>query len=156
VLVLSLVGGVRNVVTERTQAAVAARAIHAEGRPGDTVAYCPDQLGPAVDRLLGERFEQVTYPRFERPERVDWVDYADRLAAASPEAFADELSRRAGDGAVFVVWDTSYTTHEGTCEALVNQLFTTRPEGRQIVVSDGEQFFERESVYVFPAPAAGG
>ena len=30
--------------------------------PGDVVAYCPDQLGPAVSRELGDRFDEVAFP----------------------------------------------------------------------------------------------
>ena len=36
--------------TQRTQAGQVAAAINAEAKPGDIIAFCPDQLGPAVYR----------------------------------------------------------------------------------------------------------
>ena len=43
------------------------------------MAYCPDQLGPAVNRLLpAGRYLQTTFPRGTGPAFVNWVDYARR------------------------------------------------------------------------------
>ena len=44
-----LAGSITNVTTNRTQAGQVSRAIAHYGHPGDIVAYCPDQLGPAVE-----------------------------------------------------------------------------------------------------------
>ena len=66
----------------------------ATGRPGDVVAYCPDQLGPAVDRLLPSgRYQQTTFPRGTGPGFVNWVDYA----AAPTAGLAGRLRRAARD-----------------------------------------------------------
>ena len=60
----------------RTQAVQVAADLNAQAQPGDVVVYCPDQLGPAVDRLLTvPGVLQLTYPRMIGPARVDWVDY---------------------------------------------------------------------------------
>ena len=60
---VGLAGAVPNVTTNRSQAGEVARAIATYGHPGDIVAYCPDQLGPAVNRLLPTgRYVQTTFP----------------------------------------------------------------------------------------------
>ncbi len=98
----------------------------AGGAPGDLLAYCPDQLGPPVWRLLDRGVEQVVYPTFGDPRRVDWVDYAARQRAADPERFALELSRRAGDAPVFVLAATEYRTFTDQCERLLAGLSAER------------------------------
>jgi hypothetical protein len=150
---LSLAGGVRNVVYSRSQAEVSARAIAAAGRPGDWVVYCPDQLGPATSRVLRPGFRQVTYPAFGAPERVDWTDYTARLAAQTPDRFADELLRRSGNRAIYLVWSDTYTTHQQICPDLVNALLRRRP-GQALTQGKTAMFYEPASVYRFdPAPA---
>ena len=78
----------------------------------------------------------VTYPDLARPELVDWVDYEERLAEASPEEFAAEVLARAGDREVWLVWSGTYRTHEGTCEAVANELQRARPAGSPVVIAD--------------------
>jgi mannosyltransferase len=94
----------------------------AGGSAGDLLAYCPDQLGPPVWRLLDSGVEQVVYPTFGDPRRVDWVDYAERQAAADPVAFARRLSGAAGQGPVFVLAATEYRTFDDQCEQLLATL----------------------------------
>ena len=96
------------------------------GGPGDLLAYCPDQLGPPVWRLLDRDVEQVVYPSFGDPRRIDWVDYEERQEAADPEAFAAQLSARAGGRPLFVLAATEYRTFEGQCERLLRALRTER------------------------------
>src|SRR5690606_15499618 len=85
-LVFGAVGSGRNVVFERSGADRSAAAIEGAAQPGDWVVYCPDQLGPSTSRVLGDAgLEQVTYPTFGAPQRVDWVDYTEVLASTSPE-----------------------------------------------------------------------
>ena len=60
--------------------------------PGDVVAYCPDQLGPAVNRLLpAGRYQQTTFPRGTGPAFVNWVDYAAGRHGGPPVSFAEQL-----------------------------------------------------------------
>jgi hypothetical protein len=145
VLALLTIGAVWTAGDERTQARDIAEAISAEAQPGDLVIYCPDQLGPAGSRELGDEIDQVVYPTFGSPERVDWVDYAARNAAADPQAFADEALARAGDGAVFVVWNGSYKTFEDQCEALVDAIARARPTV-ELVPSGAGDYFEHATV----------
>jgi hypothetical protein len=105
VVALGLAGGVRAATTERTQAGQVADVIKAGAKPGDVVAYCPDQVGPAVSRLLQDTpgLVQMTFPDGARPERVNWTDYVDRINAADPSAFAARVERRAGSGTIWFV-----------------------------------------------------
>ena len=63
---LGLAASIPNAFLTRTQAAQVASAVLARADQGDVVAYCPDQLGPAVSRKLDDRFDEVAFPR-ERP-----------------------------------------------------------------------------------------
>jgi len=157
-LVLGAIGGVRNAATDRTEAKVAADAIRTGGRPGDLVITCPDQLGPSLSRVLPATFDTVTYPRFESPERVDWVDYEARLAEASPARFGQEALRRAGSRTIWLVWSGSYRTHEKSCGQLFSTLLGARPSATESVADEGDKFFEHEAVHRFRAnpPSSGG
>ena len=131
VVAVGLVAGVRAAGVPRSSAAgVVAAFDRAGGGPGDLLAYCPDQLGPPVWRLLDQRggpvVEQVVYPTFGDPRRVDWVDYADRQEAADPRGFARRLSDLAGSRTLFVLAATEYRTFEGQCEALLAELSSLR------------------------------
>jgi mannosyltransferase len=150
VVVLSLGGIVWMQYFQRTQSEQAANVIADYAQPGDVVVYCPDQLGPDYSRELGRNTDgltEVAYPALDSPARVDWVDYADRNAAADPTEVAVELRQRAGDNAIFVVWMSEYRTLEGHCEALVNSL----GRGDELLSSDGKKFYEPANVHWFPA-----
>lgn len=151
--------------TDRTQAGVIADAILA-GDPGGAavgerplVVYCPDQLGPAVDRLLPPgAFDQVIFPELdsvtvESPERIDWYDYVDRQESVPPGEVAEALLERAGDGnAIWVVYNPTYRTPGDRCLELVDALAATR-EGRAVVAADGSTFFEHASLNLYLPPA---
>jgi len=123
-VVLGIAASVPNVVTNRTQAGEVAAAITATAKPGDVVAYCPDQLGPAVARLLpADTYTQVTFPRGTGPEFVNWVDYAAAVRAASPLHFAQHLEDLAAAGhQIFLVWSPGYQAFGVRCEGIVQTL----------------------------------
>jgi mannosyltransferase len=146
VLAFSSIGAVRNVTTQRTEAGVVAKTIVREGAPGDVVAYCPDQLGPAVSRLVPSTFVQQTFPAKGDPHFVDWTDYAAKQAAGDPVAFAKELDQRAGAGSVWLVWSIGYRTLGTKCEQLANALGSLRP-GREVVASGSE--FEHAALHQY-------
>lgn len=155
VLLLGLVAGVRAAVSKpRTQARQVAEAIEGSergaGAEAALVLVCPDQLGPSLSRELPDDADIATYPAFARPELVDWVDYQDRLVAASPEAFAAEALERAGDREVWLVWSGTYTTHEGTCETVANELQRARPAGGPVVLADVSAY-EPANAFRYPA-----
>ena len=149
-LAMCVLGAYWNVTYQRSQGRMAAQAVNAAAEPGDVVAFCPDQLGPAFSRSMRTDLDRVVYPTMAAPDRVDWVDYGSRNAAANPQAFADELLARAGPHQIFLAWFPSYKTFEGQCEALVDALAVARPANTTLVVA-GQNYFEPGSVSVFKA-----
>jgi uncharacterized membrane protein len=153
---LGLVGGIHNVVTNRTQAGQIATAIKADLRPGDLVVMCPDQLGPSMHRLLPSSTAQVVYPTFGSPDRVDWRDYAARNAKADPSAFAAQVADKASSLSSHTVWlvaSGSYKTLEGQCEALTTDLGSRLGAGSPVVDEHGDAYFEHAALIRFPGPA---
>ncbi len=132
-----LVGGWQLARTERTQSGEIAGRIVALARPGDVVAYCPDQLGPAVHRALVRRgpltVREIVYADNSGPALVDWVDYADRMKRANGTTFAAEVNELAGpDHAVLLVRADGYRFLEGACAVLSDQLATLRDRTVQV------------------------
>ncbi len=160
VLAVAAVAGVAGAVPDvyfehKTQAAVVADALRAQALPGDVVVYCPDQLGPATSRLLPGSLRQEAYPTGGSPERVDWVDYAERNSGADPAAYARDLSARAGGSAVWLVFHTHYRTYEGQCEALAGTLTALRGDPLRLVDPDGMYFESAHLVGWAPLRPAG-
>ncbi len=122
-----LAGAIPNVTTNRTQAGQVAAAISRVGQPGDVVAYCPDQLGPAVYRLLPNGYRQVTFPRRTGPEFVNWIDYGAASEQANPVAFAHYLQKLAlsAHGTIYYVWAPGYQTFHTECETIYYTLEST-------------------------------
>ena len=149
-MIAGLAGGLPNVTTNRTQAGQVAAAIVAHARPGDVIAYCPDQLGPAVDRLLpGGRYVQTTFPRGTGPEFVNWVDYAAATRSGHPLAFAEHLEALAAPAGhrIFVVWSGGYQTFGVKCEEIV-QTLQNSPDYRaaNLVAGNSARFFQPMSL----------
>jgi mannosyltransferase len=132
-----LAGSIPNVWTSRTQAGQVVAVLAAGGRSGDVVAFCPDQLGPAVGRLLpAGRYQAVTFPRGTGPEFVDWVDYGAATGAGDPAAFAAHLEALAGGThRIWFVWQGGYQTLGTKCEAIAGTLEASpRRRAQQMVV----------------------
>jgi hypothetical protein len=151
VVLIGFAGGLRNATENRTQASQVADVINAEAKPGDYVVFCPDQVGPATNRLLRSdlHLAQVTYPRGTSPLLIDWVDYVDKIRATDPATFARRLVDRAGDHTIWYVSAFGYHNVEGKCEALENALASQRP-GKQRVVGNDTKFFEYMGLYEHP------
>ena len=151
IVVLGVLGSYPNITTNRTQAGEVAATLARQAHAGDVVAYCPDQLGPAVDRLLpAGRYQQVAYPRRGNPDRVDWVDYARVNESSHPLPFARSLVAQAGPGhAVWLVWSPDYATFQGKCNGLLNDLGALR-SGRILFYEDPSHFYEHEELAVYP------
>jgi mannosyltransferase len=148
-VLLGFSGGVRNVITQRTQAPEVAAVLRHEARPGDLVVYCPDQVGPSVHRLVQPGLDEVVYPTFRGPEAVDWVDYTKRLAAANVGTFAHAALTRAGAHTLWYVSAPGYITHKGTCEALSAAFALARTPVQRTLSQD--KIFEKPSLQMFPA-----
>jgi hypothetical protein len=120
-------------------------------QPGDVVAYCPDQVGPSVSRLLPADIagEHLTFPRATPPQLVDWVDYAKTNKAADPAAFAKMLLDRAGPThTVWVVWAPGYRTFKDKCQGMLANLdLARRTNSRPVKLPSN---FEHPGLIKFP------
>ncbi|MGH9047227.1 MAG: glycosyltransferase family 39 protein [Acidimicrobiales bacterium] len=125
--VAGLAVAAQNVNTQRTQAPSVATVLSAHGRAGDIVAYCPDQLGPAVFRLTArDGYRQITYPRDQSPAIIDWVDYKAAIRRASTASFVEKLLSMAGaNHKIWLVWASGYQGYSTRCESIVTQLAAT-------------------------------
>jgi len=142
---LGLAASVPNVTTDRTQAGEVAAAIDRTAAQGDIVAYCPDQLGPAVNRILPVgRFSQVTFPSGSGPEFIDWVDYSAQVRKASPVDFAKMVEASAAHGRqIYLVWAPAYEAFSTRCEQIVQTLQASPSyHATAVVRGDSDRFFQ--------------
>ena len=147
---LGTVAGAAQILALRTEAPIVAARIAADARPGDVVVDCPDQLGPAVSRLMaGRQLVQVTFPRWDDPSRINWVDYANENASASPGDFARRVVDRAGSHQIWLVWQGGFRTFGTKCENLRQALSAARPNGQELVSSQPRKYYEHESLVRF-------
>lgn len=133
----------------RTQARHIAAAIDTRAQPGDFVAFCPDQLAPAVLRLVDLPVTAAAYPPGGPLTRVDWVDYRDRIRATSGREFARSLHEEAGDAAVWLAWAPGYHSLSGSCQAVMRGLRQYRPAGLR-VQNQLTDHYERSWLWRFP------
>jgi 4-amino-4-deoxy-L-arabinose transferase-like glycosyltransferase len=153
VVLLGLAGGVRNAWDQRTQAGEVASIIRDRAGPGDVVVYCPDQLGPSVHRIVGggRGLDEMTFPALAGPERVDWVDYRDRIAATRTEVVVRRILERADGARIWFVVSPGYRSVEGRCEELGAALGAARPGGASLVAPDDSRYFEFLGLTEFPS-----
>jgi mannosyltransferase len=126
-----LASGLPSAWTSRTQAGEVATTLAQLGRPGDVVAYCPDQIGPSVNRLIpAGRYRETTFPRGTSPQFVNWVDYSAASGAGQPATFAARLERMsAPNHQIWLVWAPGYQTFGTKCEELEAALLGDRALG---------------------------
>ncbi len=145
VAVAGVASSIPNITTQRTQAPAVAATLAAHARPGDIVAYCPDQLGPAVYRLTGSNeFDQTTFPRGSSPAYVDWVHYKNVAEAAQPGPFAKQLEAMAGDDHdIWLVSAPGYQGFSDKCQILAADLLQAPGYGgHQWVNSNPQRYYE--------------
>ena len=130
--VLGLVTGLLDATAPRTLAGKVAAILEHNGSPSNTVVYCPDQLGPDVARLLPGWYLQEMYPTGAFPDRVDWVDYAQRNYQSSPQLFAEGVSAVAGNQPVWLLEASNFTSYYGRCQQLAGDLAVLRPRDVRI------------------------
>ena len=139
-------------VSTRTQAGEIAQALRASARPGDVVAYCPDQLSPAVHRLLPASLglKEIAYADPAGPALVNWVDYAKRVYALQSATFAEQVLRAAGPGHdVWYVSQDGYRVFGGDCGQVASVLSAERGVPTIAVGSKGS-VYEHASLARFP------
>ncbi len=153
-VVFGLAASIPNAFLTRTQAGQVASAVLSRPHNGDVVAYCPDQLGPAVSRALSDRFDELAFPRANSPEIVNWVDYAATVEHASTGAFVRRILLRAGPkNSIWYVSAPGYLNFGSDCQAIANDLAARRPQ-QLVVAEQGSdtpfEIFEGESLYRYP------
>lgn len=145
-VVAGLAVGVDEARRDRTQAGDVAAVIDAEWQPGDVVAFCPDQLGPATRRELTVPAETIAYPRGDG-RLVDWRDYAAVIDATPATEFVDEVLEAAGDGDVWLVAGLGYRSLDNRCEEIIDVLGGIRGGQPRVVPGDT---FERMLLLHYP------
>jgi mannosyltransferase len=150
IVVLGWIGNVRNIRSDRTSAPKVASVIKREAKPGDIVLYCPDQVGPAVHRLLGKGYDEVTYPKLRKPAFVDWVDYKAvlRRPSSKPAVVAQKVLDLAGSHTIWYVSAPGYTTHQHSCNLLTDEFAKVRKE--IVRVQSDPNAFEKQGLQEFP------
>lgn len=144
-----------DITTNRTSAGRVAAVINRVARPGDIVLTCPDQLGPALSRLVRPGIPVLGVPTLTPSARVDWVDYAARQRAAKPAVVAAAALRRVtGSGQVFLVEAAGYRTYDSVCPGVSGALAAARPAVRTLV-TDPAKTYEHEELLLFPTRAGG-
>jgi hypothetical protein len=160
--VVSLLGlwlAAEDASTSRTTASELAGLIAAGSRAGDRVVYCPDQLAPAMHRLLADgdappRLREHVYPIGSRPARVDWIDYTARAEAADPGVFADALLGDA-DTTIWLVVSTTYPPTQRACSELLRSLRSS-PRPSVLLRHDRPELVEHGALWRFdPAGRTG-
>jgi mannosyltransferase len=136
----------------RTQAVQVAAVLNAQAQPGDVIVYCPDQLGPAVDRLVTvPDVTQLTFPRMIGPARVDWVDYVSTIEHTDVGTFAQEVAERlAPSSTLWLVWRNGYQGFGTSCGNLASWLEMLRPGGETVLTAD-PTYYEYENLVKFPS-----
>ena len=152
---LGLIVGTAGAGQDRTQAGEIAAVLATRSRPNDLIVYCPDQLGPAMQRRLdglgvGNRLRQVTYPELAPPTLVDWVDYADRMESSDPERVAQRIHQRGAGFTVWLVWSSSYRGLGGKCGELNAHLNNVRPQWRNVATASSTGRLESANLTVYP------
>ena len=152
-VVLGLAIGIAYPFRARSQADQVADVL-AQAGPTDTVVFCPDQLGPAVHRLVPHAGRQLVYPTMGSPEMVDWVDYKKRNEAADPSAFAKAVvAQTPRTSAIWLVYANEYPTFGDACTELLVDLAVRRGEP-EAEVDQKSGVVEKDNLVRFP-PKAG-
>ena len=137
--VLGLVTVLPNTWTARTQAAETAKVLRSAA-PGDVVLFCPDQLGPAVARLVQPGLDLVVYPDLAPADRVDWTDYATRNRSRNGAQVASAVLQRAQGRTVWVVTSDGYTVPSAArCDSLLLSLEQARND-ETVYVERGNEY----------------
>lgn len=149
---LSTAVAIHEIGVPRTTASRVAAELRPLVRRGDVLIYCPDQLAPAMSRVLSgdsafAGVHQEVYPD-GHPARVDWIDYRSRYQSADPIRAASRYETLAGESTIWLIWSATYPPTQGACTDLFNELRSTRPSSR-LVVGDDPSISDHESLWEF-------
>lgn len=132
----------------RTQAVQVDTVLNSQAQLGDLIIDCPDQLGPAVDRLLSVKgVQEITFPRGAGPQRVDWVDYKKVITSTDVSQFAQQALQKVAPGrTIWLVWRDGYPGLGGDCGYLQSWLDLLRQPGVTLVHANGGAYYEYENL----------
>jgi 4-amino-4-deoxy-L-arabinose transferase-like glycosyltransferase len=142
-----------DITTPRTTADNVVAEIAARAQPGDVVVYCPDQLAPAMHRLLTQRglvLDEVVFPNGSTPSRVNWIDYGDRAADVYPLSMASAILR-GGPTNVWLVVSLTYPPTQPACRGLLNAFVSSGRELQRLLADDGRRV-EHGALWWFGPP----
>jgi len=143
--------------SDRTQAVPIVTVLKQQAKPGDLVLFCPDQLGPSVMRILPSDLglRTFSYPRFDDPRFVNWVDYDQAIHATSPSKFASKVEHVVDGHSVWLVWSTGYGPFKSTCGYLASTLLTLPGwNGHQWVNAHQFRYFQSMNLTQFVPPSS--
>ena len=147
---LSVGSVVRELSKDRTQIGEIATQIEENGKTGDTVVFCPDQLAPAANRVLDDRFLLYAYPNLDTGETVDWYDYEKRNTGSNPVELAERiLSLHIEEQSIWLVWIDGYATFDSKCSELRAHLSAASASTTIFVQADGEQYYNSANLVKF-------
>jgi len=140
VSVVSSAVAIHEIGVPRTTAPWIAAQLRPLVHSGDVLVYCPDQLGPAMSRVLSRDpafagLRQEVYPDGD-PRRVDWIDYRARYDHADPVASVARYDAMAATNVIWLIWSGTYPPTQVACNELLDRLQRTRPNNRMIVADD--------------------
>ena len=147
---LSVGSVVRELSKDRTQIGEIATQIEENGKTGDTVVFCPDQLAPAANRVLDDRFLLYAYPNLDTGETVDWYDYEKRNTGSNPVEVAERiLSLHIEEQSIWLVWIDGYATFDSKCSELRAHLTAASASTTIFVQADGQQYYNSPNLVKF-------
>ncbi len=144
-----LIVGVGGNLSQRTEAGRIASVINKEATANDLVLYCPDQLAPAVSRLVTANVVQYTFPRADPPQRINWVDYRKAIHNTNVEQFAEQMLAAAAGHDIWFIQNPSYPGTEHKCSQLMDWL-TTKRNSQVWVAPNPGNYYEYASLVRFP------
>jgi hypothetical protein len=144
-----LIVGVGANVSQRTEAGRVASVINKEASADDLVLYCPDQLAPAVSRLVTAPVTQYTFPHANPPQRIDWVNYRQAIHVTNVEQFAEQMLSAAAGHDIWFIQNPNYPGTEHKCSRLMDWLSTKR-NSQVWVAANAGTYYEYESLVRFP------
>lgn len=156
VVAAGMAAAVENIWTQRTQAPKVTAVIKAHAHAGDVVAFCPDQLGPAVYRLLPQgRFRTVTFPRRTSAAYVDWVNYLHAADGATSAGFAGFLKDEVGSTHdIWYVFAPGYSGFGSKCARIESNLTSAGFGARQWVYLNPNTYYEPMELVQFAPPTS--
>src|SRR4051812_31823789 len=132
---VGLVMSVREAGHERTPAARFASELELDAQPRDLIVYCPDQLGPALSRLL--EGGQLAAGQGPVPSgnagRGDWGDYGQGFAGGCSAPFSRADGGGGGGGPIWPGGGEKFPPTQTACTKLFSALSSLRPTAHLVI-----------------------